>query len=144
SSQILRIGYQGQDTDVQQFRLGGALEFENGRFQFGVETRETEMHQRTSGGTLTMGDWSASAASQDPGMVAMLTPYNLSGLFGDFNSSGSPTTAFRANATQLGLWAIESGHIGMGRDPNTLVARPDRLYTNWSEATAPDGELRYN
>lgn len=144
SSQILRIGYQGQETDVQQFRLGGALEFENGRFQFGVESRETEMHQRTSGGTLTMGDWSASAASQDPGMVALLTPYNLSGLFGDFNSSGAPTTAFRANANQLGLWAFESGRIGMGRDPDTLVARPDRLYTNWSESTAPDGEFRYN
>jgi TonB-dependent receptor len=144
SSQILRIAYQGQETDVQQFRLDGAFEFENGRFQFGVEAREAEMHQRTSGGTLTMGDWSASAASQDPGMVAMLTPFNLSGLFGDFNSSGAPTTAFRANATQLGQWAIQSGHIGAGRDPVTLVPRPDRTYTNWSEPTAPDGELRYN
>jgi TonB-dependent receptor len=144
SSQILRIAYQGQETDVDQFRLDGSFEFDNGRFQFGVEAREAEMHQRTSGGTLTMGDWSASAASQDTGMVAMLTPYNLSGLFSDFNSTGSPTTAFRANATQLGLWAIESGRIGMGRDPVTLIARPDRTYTNWSEPTAPDGELRYN
>ena len=41
-SQVLRINYQGQETDLQQARLDGALEFDEGRFQFGVETRELE------------------------------------------------------------------------------------------------------
>ena len=77
-------------------------------------------------------------------MVDMVTPFNLSGLFGDFNSTGSPTGAFRGNATQLGLWAMQSGQIGTGRDPVTLAARAPRLYTNWSDASMTDGELRYD
>jgi TonB-dependent receptor len=143
-SQVLRINYQQQETEVKQARIDGQFEFENGRFQFGVDTRKVEMHQRTSGGYLEMGTWSVNDASQATGMVDMVTPFNLSGLFGDFNSAGSPTGAFRGNATQLGLWAMQSGQIGTGRDPVTLVARPPRLYTNWSDASMTDGELRYD
>ena len=143
-SQVLRINYQQQETDVQQARIDGQIDFENGRFQFGVDTRKVEMHQRTSGGYLEMGTWRVNDASQATGMVDMLTPYNLGGLFGDFNSAGSPTGAFRGNATQLGLWAMQSGQIGTGRDPVTLVARAPRPYTNWSDASMTDGELRYD
>ena len=57
-SQVLRIGYQAQETEVKQARLDGKLEFENGRFQFGFDTRKVEMNQRTSGGYLEMGTWS--------------------------------------------------------------------------------------
>jgi len=143
-SQVLRINYQQQETEVNQARIDGEFEFENGRFQFGVDTRKVEMHQRTSGGYLEMGTWSVNDASQASGMVDMLTPYNLSGLFGDFNSTGSPTGAFRGNATQLGLWAMQSGQIATGRDPVTLQPRAPRLYTNWSDASMTDGELRYD
>lgn len=143
-SQVLRINFQQQETEVKEARIDGELSFENGKFQFGVDTRKVEMHQRTSGGYLEMGTWSVNDASQVGGMVDMLTPYNLSGLFGDFNSTGSPTTAFRGNATQLGLWAMNSGQIATGRDPVTLQPRPPRTYTNWSDASMTDGQLRYD
>jgi TonB-dependent receptor len=134
-SQVTRIGIQQQTTDVTQARLDGAVEFDNGRFQFGVETREIEMNQKTSGGYLNMGDWGVGDAGRVPNMVALTTPYNLSGLFEDYNpvASGAPTQAFRGNANTLGLWAINEG------------AHPNgRRYTNWNEATAVDGSLTAN
>jgi TonB-dependent receptor len=148
-SQVLRINFQQQETEVKQARLDGEFSFENGKFQFGFDTRKVEMHQRTSGGYLEMGTWSVNDASQVGGMVDMLTPFNLSGLFGDFNSTGSPTTAFRGNATQLGLWAMSSGQIAGGRDPvagqpGQFTYRAPRRYTDWADASMTDGELRYD
>ena len=35
---------------IEQFRVGSALDFDEGRFQFGLETRDMEMHSRSSGG----------------------------------------------------------------------------------------------
>jgi TonB-dependent receptor len=146
-SQVLRINFQQQETTVRQARIDGELAFENGKFQFGFDTRKVEMNQRTSGGYLEMGTWSVNDASQVGGMVDLLTPFNLSGLFDDFNSSGSPTTAFRGNATQLGLWAMANGQIATGRDPDGMggfVTRAPRLYTNWSDASMQDGVLAYD
>jgi TonB-dependent receptor len=140
-SQVLRIGVQAQETEVRQGRLDGKIEFENGNFRFGFDARKVEMNQRTSGGYLEMGTWSVNDASQATGMVDMVSAYNLSGLFGDFNSSGSPTTAFRGNATQLGLWAMNSGQIATGRDPVTLLPRAPRRYTDWADASMTDGVL---
>jgi TonB-dependent receptor len=134
-SQVTRINVQQQTTEVTQARLDGTLDFDNGRFQFGVESREIEMNQKTSGGYLNMGNWGVSDAGQVPDMVALLTPYNLSGLFDDYNpvASGAPTQAWRGNADTLGLWAINAGH-----DPS------GRRYTAWNEATATEGALHYN
>lgn len=143
-SQVLRINYQKQATEVKEARIDGELSFENGKFQFGIDTRNVEMNQKTSDGYLEMGTWSVSDASQEQGMVDMLKSFNLSGLFSDFNSGTAPTTAFRGNATQLGLWAMNNGQIATGRDPTTLVARAPRLYTNWSDASMTDGQLRYD
>jgi TonB-dependent receptor len=41
-SQYLRVNYEEQTTDITQARLDGELSFDNGRFQFGVETRAME------------------------------------------------------------------------------------------------------
>ncbi len=67
-------------------------------------------------------------------MVALLTPFSVSGSFDDFNPVGAPPRRLEeGNANTLGLWAInqESGSDG-------------RRYTNWTEASAPDGQLRYS
>ena len=126
-SQVLRIGYQDQVTDIKQGRLDGKYTFEGGStFGFGVETRSMESHQRASGGYLAMGDWGVGDAGSVPDMVALLTPFSLTGAFNDFNPIGAPTGGWKGNADTLGQWAIDHG------------------YTNWSESSAPDGQLRYN
>jgi TonB-dependent receptor len=126
-SQVLRIAYQDQVTDIKQGRFDGKYTFESGSsFGFGVETREMESTQRASGGYLAMGDWGVGDAGNVPDMFALLTPFSLTGAFDDFNPVGAPTGGWKGNANTLGQWALDHG------------------YTNWAEASAADGELRYN
>jgi TonB-dependent receptor len=125
-SQVTRINFQEQVTDVEQLRLDGALEFDEGRLQFGVETRDMDMHQRTSAGYLAMGDWGVSDAGRVPTMVGLLTPFSLTGAFDDFTPGGAPTGGWIGNADTLCQWAMGNG------------------YRNWSEDAAPDGECAYN
>jgi TonB-dependent receptor len=66
-------------------------------------------------------------------MVALLTPFSVSGSFDDFNPVGAPTGGWKGNANELGQWAIFSGQAADGR-----------RYSNWTEASAPDGALRAN
>jgi TonB-dependent receptor len=126
-SQVLRIAYQDQVTDIKQSRVDGKYTFESGSsFGFGVETRAMDSRQRASGGYLAMGDWGVGDTGNVPDMFALLTPFSLTGAFDDFNAVGAPTGGWKGNANTLGQWALDHG------------------YTNWSEASAADGELRYN
>jgi TonB-dependent receptor len=126
-SQILRIAYQEQNTDIRQSRIDGKFKFEGGStFGFGVETRAMQTHQLASGSNLTMGDWGVGDAGNVPDMVALLTPFSLTGAFDDFSPVGAPTGGWKGNANVLGQWALDNG------------------YTNWTEESAPDGALRYN
>jgi TonB-dependent receptor len=126
-SQVLRINYRDQVTDIKQARIDGKFDFEGGStFGFGVETRTMESRERASGGYLALGDWGVGDAGSVPDMVALLTPFSLTGAFDDFNPVGAPTGGFKGNANVLGQWALDHG------------------YTNWSESSAADGELRFN
>jgi TonB-dependent receptor len=127
ASQILRIFYQAQDADIRQGRLDGELEFDNGRFQFGIETRQMQSRQRTSASNMTLGDWGGGDTGAVQDMVALLEPFSITGDFDDFNAAGAPTAAWRGNANVLGAWAIA-----------------DPRYGNWTESSAPDEVLRYN
>jgi|SwirhirootsSR3_FD_contig_101_1579939_length_3469_multi_5_in_0_out_0_1 TonB-dependent receptor len=126
-SQVLRINYNEQNTEINQARIDGKFKFEDGgSFGFGVESRSMESHQLSSGGYLAMGDWGVADAGKVPDMVALLTPFSLTGAFDDFNPVGAPTGGWKGNANVLGQWAIDHG------------------YRNWSEDTAVDGVLAYN
>jgi TonB-dependent receptor len=124
-SQVMRSNYQEQVTEVDQLRLDSSIEFDEGRLQFGVETRDMEMTQKTSSGYMALGDWGVADLGQVPGMVDLLQQYSLVGEFNDFNTTGAPTSAWRGNANTIGLWALGP-------------------YGNWAEGAAPDEELRYN
>ncbi len=127
-SQILRIDYQEQNTDIKQARIDGKFKFEGGStFGFGVETRSMESQPACLGSNLTMGDWGVGDAGNVPDMVALLTPFSLTGAFDDFNPVGAPDWWLEGQCERRsGQWALDHG------------------YTNWTEASAPDGVLRYN
>ncbi len=125
-SQIMRINYQDQATDLQQARLDGTLEFGDGRFQFGVETRALESEQRASAANLTLGDWGTTDTGLVPDLIALMTPFSLVNAFDDYNPTGAPVGGWKGNANVLAQWAFAEG------------------YGNWTEPAAPDGELRYN
>jgi TonB-dependent receptor len=129
-SQVMRINYQQSDSEIKQYRLDGNFELnENNRFVFGVEQREMDWHQRSSNNQMNMGNWGATDANTPTGqsLFGVLTPYNLVGLFDDFNAGTASTNSFRANATSLAQWAFANG------------------YTTWNAGSGtPAGTLSYN
>jgi hypothetical protein len=59
-SQMLRVWSFEQETEVKEGRLDGALDFDNSRFQFGIDTRTTEMNRKNGSRRSVLGNWSAS------------------------------------------------------------------------------------
>ena len=119
-SQMLRIWSTDQDTEVTEARLDGKLEFDNGRLQFGVDTRSVDMNRKTSYGEAVLGNWSAADASGNATMVDLLRPTSITGKFDDFNASGAAPGAWMGNAAALAQWAL-------GPDGKTGHWRPVRL-----------------
>jgi TonB-dependent receptor len=127
-SQVLRINYQSQETEIKQGRLDGTLAFsEDSRLQFGFDYRKMDMTQKNSGGYMALGDWGVGNVGKEQGMVDLLTPFSLTGAFDDWSTKGAPSGGWKGNADQLALWA---------------VAQP--AYGNWNEQAAPDKQARFN
>ncbi|MBS7458665.1 TonB-dependent receptor [Coralloluteibacterium stylophorae] len=108
-AQVLRVNALQQKTEVKQGRLDGVLDFDQGRFQFGVDSSETTMTRRQAQEQYsTLGDWSAANTGNEPGMYPLLSPINIVGLFDDFAAPGAPTGAWRGDTTALGQWAVDA------------------------------------
>jgi TonB-dependent receptor len=97
-SQVVRVFYAAQVTDTQQFRVDGSFEFDNGKFDFGVESRSTEMAAKASDRYMAMGDWGIATVGDIP--VDLFEDYNLSD-FPDYNSSSSYQRGFKGNAEDI-------------------------------------------
>jgi TonB-dependent receptor len=123
-TQYLRVNYQAQETDITQGRLDGALDFdEQGRFQFGVETRSMKSHQPASQGTMKLGDWGVG----DPGTVpdGLVQSFSLTDQFKDFSTAGTPTLGFKGNADALARFMVDK-------------------YQVWQDPTQTTGKLAFN
>ncbi len=126
-SQMLRIWSFEQESEVKEARLDGALDFDNGRFQFGIDTRTTEMNRKNGYGEAVLGNWSASDANAAPGMVSLLRPFSMTGLFDDFSTSGAAGGAWRGNAAALAQWGLGrtnpvNGNVYHWNPDNTTTA----------------------
>lgn len=108
-SQVARVWHASQQSDITQFKLDGSLDFDNGRFDFGVESRKSEFLSRQSNRQWTLGDWGINDPGA-PGLAELLEPFNLVGQFDDFSPSGSANTlGFRAtNPKALCEWAASA------------------------------------
>ncbi len=105
-SQRLRVWSFEQESEVKEVRLDGALEFDNARFQFGIDTRSAETNRRNSFGEAVLGDWSASDAGNVPGLAGMVRPVSITGLFSDFSTAGAAGGAYRGDANALARWGL--------------------------------------
>ncbi|MBP3983337.1 TonB-dependent receptor [Pseudoxanthomonas helianthi] len=109
-SQILRIWSTRQDSEVKQGRIDGALDFDSGRFTFGVDSSEVSMRRLNVDGhghLMTLGNWGVDDAGQVADMAALLKQINIVGLFDDFNASGASPNAWWGNASALAQWAAD-------------------------------------
>ncbi|RHW75327.1 TonB-dependent receptor [Colwellia sp. RSH04] len=94
---ILDMQYAAQKSEINQFRLIGNYQFDEGSIEFGVESRAMESHSVQSLTRHTMGNWGV----ENPGELpeGYLTPEQ----FG--NGAGGYSDGFTGSASQIGAWA---------------------------------------
>ncbi|MDP5132726.1 MAG: TonB-dependent receptor [Paraglaciecola sp.] len=112
-SQVMRSYYSSQANDITQIKLDGSIEFDEGRFDFGVETRSSEMNQHWSENYMALGDWGVSNPRDVPD--GLLEEFNIMAEFEDYDTSGSDQFGWRAKTAgdiyALADWAAqEYGH----------------------------------
>lgn len=127
-SQVMRVNYQDQVTEIMQARLDGTLKFEDsGSLQFGIETRSMEMSQRGSENFMTLGNWGVANLGEIP--TDLVIPFSLVNQFNDFGVAGVPVNGWKGNANDLAAWAVANPAYGVWRD---------------AAANNPNGSLQYN
>lgn len=98
-STMLNLSTADQLSTVTQVQLNGSYEFDNGRFDFGVEAREMESH--TVNYHLqdrALGGWDAAFPGE---FGELVQPFDLHGEFDDFSPNMQDGYGFRANAADL-------------------------------------------
>ena len=118
SSQIARTWFTRQESEATQARLDGTLEFDNGRFRFGVDSSTVTMKRQTSDTYATMGDWGANFAGQEPGMMALLHPTSIIGEFDDWDASGAAPGVWAGDAGELTEWGASEYNVPVAYNPN--------------------------
>ncbi|WP_041523017.1 TonB-dependent receptor [Gilvimarinus agarilyticus] len=106
-TQMGRIWYADQVTDISQVKLEGTLEFDNGRFDFGVESRSMETTSKQSNNQLVLGNWGVNDAGQiDDGL---LREFDMRSKFEDYDMSNHQAYAVRAtDPVALMTWATDT------------------------------------
>lgn len=115
-SQVLRINAQTQVSEIKQGRIDGEWTFDSGRFQFGVDSSKSSTHRlQAAENYSTLGDWSVANVDSDVanGLMDLIKPYNIAGLFNDYNVSSS-NGAWRGDAGELAQWAADNYGAGIG------------------------------
>lgn len=106
-TQIGRIWYAEQQTDLTQARLDGTLEFDDGRFDFGVETRAMDTLQRNSNRQMTFGDWGVADAGSIP--EDLLEQFSFDDHYDDYDISETQDFGIRArDPVALMQWAVDT------------------------------------
>jgi len=107
-SSIARIRNASQESDIQQIKFDASYAMEEGRFDFGVETRQMESRSiQTAGNNIALGNWNVG----NPGEFGdLIQPFDLHGEFEDY----SP----------------RAGGYGFIADPRALYTAALGLYPN--------------
>lgn len=115
---ILDMRLASQKTDIDEFRVIGKYEFDEGSIEFGVESRSMESHSVQSLTRHTMGNWGV----ENPGELpeGFLTPVNFTSEINDFDKSGAFNQGFTGSASQIGAWA--AGEYGFDFVANGAAA----------------------
>jgi TonB-dependent receptor len=104
-----------QKTEIDQVRLSGLYEFEEGSIEFGIESRSMESHALQSDTRHTMGNWGI----ENPGELPedFLTPVNIPSLIDDYGSAGAYSDGVTGSASRIGAWAGDTyGFDFLGHD----------------------------
>ncbi len=132
-AQVLRVNALRQETEVKQGRIDGTWDFDDGRFQFGVDSSEvTMLRKQATESYSTLGDWGVANTGNEPGLYDLLRQTSITGMFDDFGTAGAPAGAWYGNTTDLGLWAVDFYGANMGVHP--VLAADNRIEENTDAA----------
>ena len=94
-----------QETDIDQVRLSGLYEFDEGSIEFGIESRSMESHALQSDTRHTMGNWGI----ENPGELPedFLTLVNIPSLIDGYDTSNVYSDGVTGSASEIGAWAGE-------------------------------------
>ena len=114
---MMQTSFSNNDNEIQQIRLDGAYEFEDGSINFGIESRQMENTTiQSNTGNQTMGGWSASNAGELP--EGFLDPIDFNDSLDDYNIKDGWTQGYRGDAKEIGQWAADKYDLEFGRNPN--------------------------
>ena len=119
-SQVARVFYADQTTDITQFKVDGAFKFDDGSFEFGVESRAMETNQRASDRYMALGDWGIATPGDIP--LDLMENFNLAGEYEDYSTSPDSQTGFKGDARALTAWGV--GQYGAGNSGYALAYNP--------------------
>ncbi|AQT60997.1 TonB-dependent receptor [Cellvibrio sp. PSBB023] len=125
-SQVARIFYAAQKTDITQVKIDGGFEFEDGRFEFGVESRSMETTQQASDRYMGLGDWGIASPGEIP--ADLIQDFNLAGEYDDYNTSASSQIGFKGDAIALTQWGVDK--YGTSANGYALAYNPDFSQNN--------------
>ncbi|MDU0355497.1 TonB-dependent receptor [Paraglaciecola aquimarina] len=115
-SQVMRSFWNAQETDISQAKLDGTYEFDEGRFDFGIETRSMEMKQSYSQNYMALGDWGVANPQDIP--TELLEEINIMAEFEDYDTSGSDQFGWTSNTVALADWAEGEYNHDYSYNPN--------------------------
>ncbi|UNK42056.1 TonB-dependent receptor [Luteimonas sp. S4-F44] len=142
-SQVLRVNAQTQVSEIEQARLDGEWVFDQGRFQFGVDSSTAKTHRlQAAEAYSTLGDWGVANVDGDVagGLMDLLQPLDLVGLFHGRSISSWP--AWRGDAGALAQWARGQYGVGLGVSPqNAADNRVEEKTRSAYMQVSLDGEL---
>ncbi|MCU4677113.1 TonB-dependent receptor [Catenovulum sp. 2E275] len=104
-SQVVRVFYADQTMDIDQFKFDGSYEFDEGSFDFGIESREMQMNAKQSDRYMAMGDWAIANVGDIP--AELFEDFNLAD-FDDYDASGSFQGGFRGNAEDIAASLVDT------------------------------------
>ena len=106
-STMLNLSTADQLSTVTQVKLDGSFEFsDNGRFDFGIESRDMESHTvNYAAQDQSLGGWDANYPGEFGDLVQ---PFDLHGEFDDYSPIMTNAYGFRANAADLYQYVIDN------------------------------------
>ncbi len=132
SSAVMRMWSAEQEVEVSQFRIDGVWEFDDGRFDFGLDRSEQVSDTINYNASIeqVLGGWGADNPGEFPS--SMFEPFNIAGEFDDFDTGNSPGIGFRADARELAQHLVDAPHYStfnpyIGIENNGRNTRSDNL-----------------
>lgn len=116
-SQVVRITYADQINEVTQFKFDGTFKFDDGHFDFGIESRAMEnTNKQLQTKYMAMGDWSIANPGDIP--ANLIQNFDYAGMYDDFDTGKSFHGGFKANAEDVAAYLTQRYARSGGAVPN--------------------------